>query len=205
MKNLNLKKINRGFTLIELMVSATIFSLILIIATGALFSTQAINSRIGQTQLILDGVNLSLDVMGRDIRYGSRFYCSTSVFNGSITYSRGDCSQGGQYISFRPAVKLSGSTDSSYDRVVYYVYNQKIYKNEYPYNGTPRIFQITPDDVSVKSLNLKVIGAETIDNGDLRQPLISILMSGVTIPQRSTVNPVSFNLESTISPRTLDI
>ena len=74
------KKSLKGFTLIELMVVIALFSTIMTVAIGALFSAQAVNVKLQQTQIVIDGINLAIEEMVRDIRYGSQFYCTDFAF-----------------------------------------------------------------------------------------------------------------------------
>src|SRR3989344_3978490 len=124
--NFSTKKHIRGFTLIELMVSMAIFIFVITVATGSLFSAQAVNTKLEQTQLILDGVNLAAEVMARDMRYGEIFNCVAFLPN-TIPHapdSRNSCPYGGggyEAVIFKPSVSISGSTDFSSDRIAYYL------------------------------------------------------------------------------------
>jgi type II secretory pathway pseudopilin PulG len=207
----------KGFTLIELLVTMAIFINVITIATGALYSAQAVNTRLEQTQTVLDGVNLATEVIVRDIRYGSNFYCDNSLsvptpvptLRKSCPYSTG----GGNVLIFKPTTALSGTTDQSLDRVAYYLSNGILYKNEYPSGGVVKTYQITASDVSIGTLAFYATGlnsslglpsvdyASTADNN---QPLITLIISGVTIPQKKSVQPVTFSLETSASSRTLD-
>jgi type II secretory pathway pseudopilin PulG len=208
---------NKGFTLIELLVTMAIFINVITIATGALYSAQAVNARLEQTQTVLDGVNLASEVIVRDIRYGASFYCDNSpsvptpvpMLRKSCPYSTG----GGNILVFKPTSALSGTADPNSDRVAYYLSNGILYKNEYPSGGTMRTYQITASDVSIGTLAFYAsglnssLGSPSVDYGsvsDNNQPLITLVMSGVTIPQKKSVQPVAFNLQTSASSRTLD-
>lgn len=206
-----------GFTLIELMVTMAIFINVVTIATGALYSAQAVNTRLEQTQTVLDGVNLATEVIVRDIRYGSNFYCDNNAsvptpvptLRKSCTYATG----GGNILVFKPTSALSGTTNANQDRVAYYLSSGVLYKNEYPSGGAMRTYQITASDVSIGRLAFYAtglnssLGDPSIDYGsvsDTNQPLITLIMSGVTIPKKKTVQPVTFSIETSASSRTLD-
>lgn len=202
----------RGFTLIELLVTMGVFTLVIVIASGALFSAQAINTRLEQTQTILDGMNLTTELVVRDIRYGSNFYCSSgSSVPTPVPTTRQDCPYstgggGGSVLVFRPTLALSGSSDPTQDRVAYYVNNGTLYKNEYPSGGAVRTYQITTTDVNVSSLKFYAKGTKNSGDAsaDYNQPVITIAISGRTIPTKRTVQPITFNIETTASTRTLD-
>lgn len=210
-------KFIKGFTLIELLVTMAIFINVITIATGALYSAQAVNTRLEQTQTVLDGVNLATEVIVRDIRYGSNFYCDNSLsvptpvptLRKSCPYASG----GGNILVFKPTTPLVGSTDPTADRVAYYLSNGILYKNEYPSGGTMKTYQITASNVSIGTLAFYAtglnssLGSPSVDyasTADNNQPLITLIISGVTIPQKKSVQPVTFSLETSASSRTLD-
>ncbi len=199
----------RGFTLVELLISMAIFTSVITIATGALFSAQAINARLEQTQLILDGVNQAVEVMARDIRYGSDFHCDTVIPSSSVPSNSVSCpySNGGSVIVFKPAVPLSGSTLPDSDRISYYLSNGVIYKDEYKEGNISNkiTYQITPSDVNISNLSLYVNGAEDTTSGNLSQPLVTLVVYGLTTPARKNVQPVQFTVQTSISARALDI
>lgn len=203
----------RGFTLIELLVSMAIFITLVTIATGALFSAQAVNVRLEQTQSILDEFNLSMEMMVRDIRYGTTFNCSDSIPELSAPTTRQSCAypDGGSVLVFRPATKLSGSTNQFDDRVAYYVEDGAIYKREFPSGSDARTSLLTSSDVSVGKFTFFVKGAQSKagDNdvsglSDSDQPVVTIVVSGVTKPPKATTPPVPFNIETTASSREID-
>lgn len=197
----------KGFTLIELLVTMAIFIGVITIATGALFSAQAVNTRLEQTQAILDGVNLATEIVVRDMRYGSYFYCDTTLPSTPPT-TRRECPypSGGTVIIFKPTLPLSGTTDPAGDRVAYYLSNGILYKNEYPYGGSMATKQITASDVNIQKFSLYTTGLQSTSGGspDNNQPLLTMVISGVTIPRKISTQPVSFSVQTSASSRTLD-
>lgn len=198
----------RGFTLIELLVTFALFTTIITIATGALFSAQAINVRLEQTQTIFDGVHLSLETMSRDIRYGTDFYCDTTV-PAVVPLVRHDCSYadgGGTVLIFKPTATLSSS-----DRVAYYIQDGGLYKNEYSNSILVDTYRITPVDAVIDSLAFYVRGAQSssglqdVANAvDYEQPLITVSLSGATNPTRPNTPPVRFSVQTSVSTRGVD-
>lgn len=195
----------KGFTLIELLVVLALFTTVITIATGALFSAQAVNTKLQQTQIILDGVNVAMEEMVRDIRYGSIFYCTSSVPN-SVT-DRLSCPYptGNTVLVFKPAAGLT-SANSANDRIAYYLSGGAIYRQDFPLGvpGTP--VQITTTDVSIETLYFYVKGADTISaaSPDYIQPGVTLVVSGVTKPTQPHVTPVRFSVQTSISARKID-
>ncbi len=197
----------RGFTLVELLVAMAIFVFVITIATGALFSAQAVNGKLEQTQNVLDGVNLSVELLVRDIRYGSNFWCGTGSVPAVVPTTRNSCpSSGGNVLVFRPSIALSGTTDQTQDRVAYYLSNGVLYKSEYPYGVSSRTFQITSGDVKISTLAFFSKGYESSydTSVDYNQPITTIVLSGTTIPLKITAKPVQFSIQTSASSRVLD-
>ncbi len=205
------KKYVRGFTLVELLVSLALFTSVITIAVGALFSAQAVNARLEQTQVILDGVNLAMGMITHDIQYGSVFYCDTLIPS-SLLISRKNCAYGngtgGTVLIFKPVIKLDGSNDYSLDRVAYYLLGGVLYKDEYAEGkvGNKRTYQITAQDARIESLTFFVTGSNSFQAStpDFNQPLVTMVVSGRTIPSRQTMSVEQFSLETSISSRRFD-
>lgn len=201
----------RGFTLIELLVTMAIFITVITIATGALFSAQAVNVRLEQTQVILDEVNMAIETMVRDIRYGTTFYCDTTPPDLSVPTSRRSCaysSGGGTVLVFRPVTMLPGSLEQAGDRIVYYVSDGILYKKEYPSGGEARVSQMTSSSIDINKLTFFVTGAypREVEEGDVdnNQPITTIVLSGMTVPLRTSIPPVFFSVQTSASSREID-
>jgi prepilin-type N-terminal cleavage/methylation domain-containing protein len=201
----------QGFTLVELLVVLGLFSSIVTLTLGTLFNAQVINGNLQQTQSVLDNVNLSVQTMSRDIRFGTEFFCDTFIPVTAPTV-RKNCvygatgTTGGSVIAFRP----SGFTDDR-DRVAYYVQNGTLYKTSYPFGLASSTEQMTSDDVDITNLTFYLDGAQTSDGSndfgglsDLRQPIIVAMLSGTTRPANNAKNSAPFSLQFTVSVRNLD-
>ena len=81
----NFKAIERGFTLIELMVSIALFTTVALIATTALTSIQKVNVRVQNVRTVMDNLALSLETISFEVRQGSNYHCyeSESLSNNS--------------------------------------------------------------------------------------------------------------------------
>ena len=205
----------------EILVVLGLFSSIMTLAAGTLFMTQAVNVKLQQTQAVLDNVNLSVETMTREIRYGSEFHCgviSAEIYDLSMNL-RKSCpfvDKGGVALIFKP-----NNASSSSDRVAYYAtstaHGDVIFRNEY-IGGSTTTYQITADDVSIKSLIFYVSGANTSVsptkdvNGvhDFAQPFVTVDVSGEikaphnVISSSTSTNIVKFTVQTSVSPRELD-
>lgn len=208
--HIRIEEISKGFTLVELLVVLGLFSGIATLSLGALFNAQSVNARLQETQAILDNINLSSQTITRDIRFGSDFYCTQSLPAPALVPTvRKNCVFGttpGSVLIFR-----ASDAENELDRVAYYVANGVLYKNIYQYLATTTVLQMTSDDVNVSSVTFNVSGAQTstgvndeLNAIDYQQPLIRILISGVTRPAKASTPPASFDMETSVSPREID-
>ena len=201
-----------GFSLVEILVVLGLFSGISALALGALFNAQSVNARLQETQAILDNMNLSSQTITREIRFGSDFHCATSLSVGAQTVptTRKNCKPGttrGRVLIFKPADAVN-----ELDRVAFYVSDGVLYKDIYPYQGSTTVLQMTSNDVNITSFTMYVDGANTssgsndepIGEIDYKQPMITIFLSGVTRPAKSSTPPATFDIETVVSSREID-
>jgi hypothetical protein len=118
---------------------------------------------------------------------------------------------GGTVIIFRPTIPLTGTTNHSFDRVAYYLSSGVLYKDEYPYGGTKRTMQVTSSDVNIQTLSFYANGlnsttgaSDYVNASDLNQPLVTMVLSGVTIPRKANAQAVNFSVQTSGSSRALD-
>ncbi len=222
-------EIKKGFTLVEMLVVLGLFSFIMTLSTGVLYSTQAINVKMQESQSVLNNVSVSLETITRDIRYGSKFYCldtlplNRSIWADYVLYvqNRRNCSYGTEGMNHGGKVLIFKAVDAVNvnDRVAYYASTTStgnvILKEEYT-NGVRSIYQVTANDVKISSLVFYVSGASStvltkdtlnIDipgSNDYIQPLISLIISGETIPLSDGSTTTPFIVQTSISSRFLD-
>ena len=67
----NSKKLNHGFTLLELVISVSIFSLVVVAAVGIMISVFAAQAKAVAVKNVLDNARFSLELMTREMRTGS--------------------------------------------------------------------------------------------------------------------------------------
>lgn len=211
----NKKNILQGFTLVEILVVLGLFSFIMTLATVSLVTTQSVSIKLQDTQSMMDNMNLSVESIARDIRYGSTFHCS-SIVEDNTFLDRKNCKlseSGGRVLFLKP---FGASSDN--DRDAYYatstVNGNVIFKDEYR-NGATTTYQVTANEVDIKSLVFYVTGASSTPPVDFvgdtsiydyDQPLVTIIISGETRSLNLTKHASStkFILETSVSSRTLD-
>ena len=207
----------------ELVVAVGVFAAVAVIALGALFQAQSINAKMQQTHIMLDGMNLSMEAITRDIRYGRQFHCtnlSDLIYDIDIDVTnyhlRNNCirnpgpltSSGGNAI----ILGQNGANKDTKDRIVYYLYNGHIMKwegNDVEGTSTP----VTSNDVEIQMLKFFVNGAESLDSAQnvsgnvetiAEQPTVSIIIVGVTKPVKASVQPVYFKIQTMATAREID-
>ncbi len=188
-----------GFTLIEVMVSTAIFSMVMVIALGALLALSEADRKAQTLNTAVNNMGSALDSMSRAIRTGVSYYCGSGGNYGDVY----DCqSSPGTYLSF---VASDGT------HVAYCLDNSSgvgIIKREIrPASNnvldsscnTPGFVPLTPPDVNITRLSFYVVGSS---KSDQLQPKVTILLSGsvqVTATQSSV-----FNIQSTVTQRIYD-
>jgi prepilin-type N-terminal cleavage/methylation domain-containing protein len=85
----------KGFTLIELLVSVAIFSIVMVMALGALLALSIADRRAETLKSGIDNLTFALDSMSRSIRTGQNYDCGTV---GSVAPA--NCAGGGNYLAF---------------------------------------------------------------------------------------------------------
>ncbi|MCI5108599.1 MAG: prepilin-type N-terminal cleavage/methylation domain-containing protein [Candidatus Pacebacteria bacterium] len=141
----------KGFTLVELMVSLTIFSMVVVIAIGALISMFNLNKGALGIASVMNDLNFTVESMTREIRFGQSYECG----------SGGDCPGGDSEIT----VNFEGVETS------YYLSGTSIYRDVL--GQTP--VAITGDEVEITELTFYVIGS---DPDDEVHPYVVMFISG---------------------------
>jgi len=77
-----IKKISKqkGFTLVEMIVSLGIFTVVAVIALGALLKVMDVSQKSITLKNAVDNMNFALDSMSREMRVGQNLYCVQSAF-----------------------------------------------------------------------------------------------------------------------------
>ena len=197
-------KINRynktsGFTIIETMVSISIFLIIMTIGMGAFLNANVLHQKSQDTRSIMDSLSFVMEDMSRNLRTGSNYHCDIGMGTLSAPLS---CTLGGS-IAFTP-----NNIGTSSGLWMYKI-------DDSLSTGTIGVLRSTDGGVTWVQLNssgvvidsasgFTVIGAEpsTFAGGDTKQPLVIIRLSGKII-YKGTETP--FSLQTSVSQRAIDI
>ncbi len=188
----------KAFTLIELMVSVTLFITVMLVSVGALMSLVNANRKARSLESVINNLNVALDGMVRAVRMGSHYNCGglTSPQEGTNE----DCPTGGNVISFTPFG--FDPVDNSTRWVFTYVppsgsTNGQIFRSR---DGGLTDIAITSPEVSITSMQFYVVGTEP---GDVNQPKVVMVIKGKA--GASPKNETTFYVQATASQRALDI
>jgi len=178
-----------GFTLVELMVSVTVFVVVMVISMGSILSIFDANKKSQTLRTVMDNLNFTMEAMTRTIRFGTNYHCD--VTTGDITTpAPQDCSLGASSM----IVKASDGK-----KVAYKLNGGRIARS---INGLSDYY-ITSSDVTITDLKFRVIGSTPYSVGsDLYQPQVIITISGFAGLKPTTKS--SFSLETTVSQRMFD-
>ena len=183
------KKSGAGFTLVEIMVSLSIFVIIMVVIMGAILGIFDINNKVQTQKTALDNINFALESMSRTIRFGTNYHC------GSITplTSPSDCPTSAGLSTF--SVTASDGSLITYALVGARLV-QAIGSN---------ILELTSPEVIIQSVVFRVFGSSPYSSGDMFQPQVIITISGTSGSVNKPKTQSTFRLETTVSQRKLDI
>jgi prepilin-type N-terminal cleavage/methylation domain-containing protein len=154
---------SKGFTLIELMVSLSIFSIITLAATGSFLVTLNAAKKARALSFAMDNVNYAMESMTRSIRMGTDYVCKTNTISLIADPVPSNCASGNS-ITFTPQERPG-------QRVGYMVVNGVLNR----YDNSNTAVAIVAPNVRIDAFRLTVKGAlpsETI------QPSVYIVMRG---------------------------
>lgn len=205
----------RGFTLIEVMVSISIFTSVMILAIGGLLTANKEYKRAGLVRASMDTMGYIMEDISRNIRLGSNIRCEEGFsfpegdeYPGSFSATMStedtvanpdscDTSDGNWGITLEP---LNGDPTTPSDQLSYRIVRKgeeaMIYKSS---DGGENYYPLTPNSINIDpySSGFRIFG--TGDEG--LQPQVVLSFSG-SVTYKDTVTP--FNFQTTVSQRFLD-
>ena len=187
-------KNNKGFTIIETMISIGIFLIIVTIGMEALLNSSFIHSKSESQRSGIDSLSFMMEDMSRNIRMGSQYSCTDDAGNDFV----GDCNSQHQYgegISFKPSNSDNGH------KITYYL------------DGSGDLLkvvdgvssQLNPTDVNFFSDNNPTDSSFTITGAsstDSYQPFVTIRLVGEIVSPKGNI---PFSLQTSVSQRLIDI
>ncbi len=195
------KKKNSGFTLIEMMVAVAIFSVVMLVAVGALLSVMDANRKAQALKNVINNINFTLESMSRTVRTGSAYHCkpgksdTTPVGGDSIDKAK-NCKNGGRLLAFEGQ---DGDPNTKDDQVIYRLNGTKLQRSIQ--GGKDKSWvSLTSPNVRVEDFAVYVFGAKDSDSVQPRV-IITMRVSAVSSNRAET----EFNLQTSVTQRFLDI
>lgn len=191
----NKLNLNKGFTLVELLVATLIFTMVAVVSMGALLTTfgSAKNSR--ALRFAMDNVNFAIESMTRSIRMGTNYICVEGgddiqmIDNPDQTK---DCERG-TFLAFIPQ-----KPEEKGLRVGYKISKRNDEKGTLSLQrciGKEGCVDIVAPDVNIEQLNFSVKGSDPSDQ----------IQAGVYISIKGSVLvegvPTSFSIQTMASQR----
>jgi prepilin-type N-terminal cleavage/methylation domain-containing protein len=179
-----MKNKKNGFTLVEVMVSVSIFTIVMVSATVAYLNLIALDKQTRSTNDVVDNLSFALDSMARSIRLGTSYDC--------LGGPGGNCPSGGtQGFQF---IDSSGT-----NTVTYLLANGAIATCTNIVCTAASATPLTDSRVTVDKLTFYVRGV----GADGVQPQVIIVMHG-TLATDSKHAPQTFTIETMTTERGID-
>lgn len=218
MKNIIFKKIkrqnNKGFTLIETLVSLALFTVVIVISGGTIVSVIDINKRNQSISSVVNNLNYSIDSMVRDIKTGYLYKCdylsdfTITALKADTNKREGVCNNDLTLIS-----TISGKDVVVKYEIVPQVGDQNGYIKKTVYNaaGSGVSYNITDKaNVNINSLKYTVKNLDALDcentgsvTCNFGQPSVAVIIKGMAGNQSIEVS--NFYIQTFISQRLLNL
>lgn len=211
MKSL-LQSPQKGFTLIEMIVSLGVFAVVVTITTGALLMLIFTNQRYQYEQNIMSNLSFAIDSMTREMRMGYNYYCesaataSTSIFGLNAGHesqgtSTKNCASGRSGAKVHGVSFYEGGdsvTGSGVNRILYFYHadTKKLYRRV----GDFAAESLISDAVQITEADFFVTGA----GAGSGQPTITIYLKAKAT-EDTAASPRTYSIQTTVSQRALDI
>lgn len=197
---MNVSVRNRGYTLIETLVSLGIFMIVAFVAITALFLITDAHRRAQATRTIIDNLDFSIEEIVRNVRDGRLYNCGSdsdlteqiAAGNSGIGTFR-NC-LAGTYIAFEPP---TGDTLSPSGQTVYRLNENSIEKST---NGGASFATLTDPNVTITDLKFYVSGADPRDA--IQSKALMILRAETKIKGDEKA---VFNIQTTVTQRFTDL
>ncbi len=209
--------LNKGFSLLEMIVAIGVFSLAVVFSLSTLISLSNESRKAQATRAVMENLGATIESMSRAIRMGKGFQCNCPPQIGGQT-TPADCqlqngtggnndgssdgpyqdtlhnTQYGDCLAFMPATGSGGARAIIY-RLVPGPNTASGYI-ERSEDGGQNYLRFTTPDINIQRLKFYVLGAGV---GSQSQPFIIISIGGISGSGKNTTN---FDIQTSITPRT---
>jgi type II secretory pathway pseudopilin PulG len=199
-KKISLTKSQAGFTLIELMVSLSLFIIVVLALIGSLYSVNDASRKVQAMRTVMDNISFSMEAMSRTIRTGENIICNPVCSIASGT--KGDYLSTQSTLGEHRLVEFQWSTWPNGNGMIEKK-STKIISVD-PVTHVPVLdltdatawVAMTAPEINIKEFGFYVDG---ISRGDTKQPSVIIKMEGeASVPNGA---PVPFAIQTYLSQR----
>ena len=192
------QKTQSGYTIIETMISVSVFLTVVMSGMGALLNANALHQKSQDIRSIMDNLSFITEDMSRSLRTGRNYHCGDSV---GIETPK-SCSAGG-ILYFEEAITgVSGNAVDQWGYKIESTDGGTTFNISKTVDGGSNWVQLNPPEVVLKSFSgFGVLGAEAY-SANSQQPFVIMRLIG-TITTKTIVTP--FSIQTSVSQRVLDI
>lgn len=185
-----------GFTLVELMVSLTLFTIVVLAAVSSLYTVNSASRKVQAMRTVMDNLNFAVESMSRTIRTGSDFICG-----GQGNIASPNCSFINQVGSDRLLVNATLGLDAGETQIVEYRLdthpngNGALQKQVWSSGIPGGWIAMTTPEIDIDQLSFYVDGVGTADT---KQPGVQMVIRGV-VTTTADISP--FIIQTYVSQR----
>lgn len=190
-----------GFSLIEMIVSMSIFLIAILIVIGALISLSDASRKARSVRVVTDNLSAALDSMSRSVRMGGYYHCGcgdpTTLGDTTFPDLPRDCpmtdalgSGGDACFAFEGQY---GDPLNVNDQIIYRLFDHRIQRST---DSGVTFKNLTAPEIDISALRFYVHG--TLPNQD--QPMVTMVLRGTAKTTERTAT--EYNIQTTISGRT---
>lgn len=192
----NKKQYSAGFTLVELMVALTLFTIVVLAAVSSLYTVNSASRKVQAMRTVMDNLNFAVESMSRTIRTGSDLICG-----GQGNIATPNCPFINQIGSDRLLVNATLGLDAGQTQIVEYRLsthpngNGALQKQVWDNGIAGGWIAMTTPEIDIDQLLFYVDGVGTTDT---KQPGVQIVIRGVATTVADTA---PFAIQTYVSQR----
>lgn len=205
MRTSHIQQHTAGFSLIEVLVSLSIFTIVMTISIGSLMVLIGANARAQNTQSVMTNISFALDSMTREIRTGTDYYCDDYASLPTAGAATHNCDIGDTALAFNEGGQ-SLTEDASSRRVAFRLQDGELQRRLGNGDGDADANEeedweaVTSPNINIEVLRFVVTGA---DKGEGEAPTATIYIEGVAGIEDGSES--EFSIQTTVVQQLLDI
>jgi type II secretory pathway pseudopilin PulG len=185
--------LEKSFTLVELLVAVSLFVIVMSMSLGSVVSVLDAGRKSQSLKSVLTNVNLTMEAMARDIKFGSNYYCYDGFTALSSPFFPNNCPSGDGAVAF---IDNDGNE-------VRYRFNSSLNRIQKSVDfGASWVALTLPPYVIIDDMKFYVTGAGPQATPPQFQPRVVILIRGNAGSKLNSQS--SFILQTMVSQRALD-